>query len=89
MTSRMLNIVDKVGLKFGFLPFRIYFFGGARNYISMNFLSYFATVASLNNENMKKIRKHILVNVKFLGWHFLLNRIYVTRCNVLRVWQFG
>lgn len=86
MISCMFNIVDKVGLKFVFLLFRIYFFGGVCNYILMNFFLYFVIVVFLNNENMKKICKYIFVNVKFLGWYFLLNRIYVIRCNVLRVW---
>ena len=38
----------------------------ARDYISMNFLTYFATVAFLNNENMT-YGKHIFLDVKFLG----------------------
>lgn len=50
----MFNIVDKVRKKNLFSPFRVYFFGGTRDYISMNFLTYFATVASLNNENKEK-----------------------------------
>lgn len=50
----MFNIVDKVRKKNLFSPFRVYCFGGTRDYISMNFLTYFATVASLNNENKEK-----------------------------------
>lgn len=68
----MFNIVDKVGLKFGFLLFRIYFFGGVCNYILMNFFLYFVIVVFLNNENMKKICKYIFVNVKFFGLIFFV-----------------